>query len=82
VVCIQVNFDVGLINFDKRGLMGIACNVEKLKRVAPKMCHFPQNILISLICFVNVLTGFQFSNICDFSYGVGDDPSDSIMRNF
>ena len=82
MVFIQVNFGVRLINFGKRDFTGIACNVEKLMLVAPKICQFPQNTQISLICFVSVLTGFQFSNIRKVSYGVDDDTSDSIMGNF
>jgi hypothetical protein len=50
--------------------------------VAPKICQFPQNTQIILICFVIVLTVFQFSNICNVSYGAGDDPSDSKIGNF
>jgi hypothetical protein len=82
VVFIQVNFGVRLINFGKINFTGIACIVEKLMLVAPKMCQFPQNIQTSLICFVSVLTGFQFSNIFKVSYRVGDGPSDHITGNF
>jgi hypothetical protein len=81
VVYIQVNFGIRLINFGKRDFTGIACNIENLMLVAPKICQFPQNTQISLICFVSVLTGFQFSNICKVPYAVGDDTSYSKMGN-
>jgi len=81
VIYIQDNFGVRL-NFGKRDVTRIACNVEKLMLVAPKISQFPQNTQISLICFVSVFTAFQFSNICIVSYGAGDDTSHSIMGIF
>ena len=43
------------------------CNVEKLKLLSPKICQFPQNTQISLICFVIVFSpasNFQIFVMC------------------
>jgi hypothetical protein len=64
------------------GLREIACDVDKLTAVALKLCQVPQNFELRLYCFASDFKSLQFSNICNVSYGKGDEPSGSTMVGF